>query len=320
LRQSISGQGRSGTNWLLELFDQSPETLCRNEPYGAPESKLNGIKDHRYLIRPDITPLESGWDDAAAWTSIRMGARDPRIRISKNYLYEASRRLGLYRVHKGQSFRRWLGAVLPSFRAEEWSVPPWIASPKRIADATAILKLVGAPGWIVFVLNNRPQIPVFHIVRHPGGYLNSWANRWAKGRDMEATRLVNQKRLQSIALMSPEWADHFGEISSMSVERAELWAWIYVNQVIFEAGRSSHQYHHIIYEDLVAEPIALTKSFYASMGLEWSPEIETRVRAIGAASKTIASAWRAGLPAERIELAEEFLAMKPEFYCSGTSS
>ena len=28
----ITGQGRSGTNWLLELFDASSKTFCRNEP------------------------------------------------------------------------------------------------------------------------------------------------------------------------------------------------------------------------------------------------------------------------------------------------
>ena len=316
----ISGQGRSGTNWLLELFDQSSETFCRNEPYGAPESPLKALEDDRFLIRPSTSTLDAHWDDAVAWTSVHMGLRDPKVRVSKNFMYDGSRKLGLYRVLKGPRIRRWLGTILPSFRAAEWSVPPWIANPERLAEATAILKLVGAPGWIVFVLRHRPQTPIFHIVRHPGGYLNSWANRWAKNRDMEATRFDNQKRLQRIVEVSPEWADRFGDISSMSVERAELWAWIYVNEVIHQAGRASDRYHHIIYEDLVSDPGGVVKSLYTSLGLAWTPEIEARVRAIGSTSAAIASAWRTGLSPEHIALAEEFLAMEPEFYPSRASS
>jgi len=30
----------------------------------------------------------------------------------------------------------------------------------------------------VLVLVNRPQTAVLHIVRHPGGFLNSWRNRY----------------------------------------------------------------------------------------------------------------------------------------------
>ena len=28
----IAGQGRSGTNWLLQILDLSSQTHCRNEP------------------------------------------------------------------------------------------------------------------------------------------------------------------------------------------------------------------------------------------------------------------------------------------------
>lgn len=32
--------GRSGSTWVLDLLDQSAETFCRNEPYGAAGSSL----------------------------------------------------------------------------------------------------------------------------------------------------------------------------------------------------------------------------------------------------------------------------------------
>jgi len=310
----IVGQGRSGTNWLLDLFDQSSETFCRNEPYGAAESPLNELIENRLYVYPDQGLLEERWDEAARSTSVHMGERDHGISVPKAYLYEFSRVLGLCRAVQGPRSRRLLRLLLPSLRGGQWRAPSWVANPRKLAEATAILKLVTSPGWAVFVLRRRPTVPVFHIVRHPGGFLNSWVNRWVAGQDTEQNLRDEQQRLRGVAELDREWDERFGEIFSMSIEQCALWYWMYANQVIYEAGKQSDQYHHIVYEDLVADPVAVMKPCYEATGLGWSSDIEARIARSALGSASIASAWRNKLSPERIQLVEEFLQMEPEFY------
>ena len=53
----IVGQGRSGTSWLLDLFDLSPQTFCRNEPYGINGSPLaNLLHDKKVRRRNPAAP------------------------------------------------------------------------------------------------------------------------------------------------------------------------------------------------------------------------------------------------------------------------
>lgn len=315
----IFGQGRSGTNWLLELFDQSPETFCRNEPYGAENCRLNELAEHRFYSRPDQHLLDEKWDEAVTWTANRMGNRDHEIPVEKEYLNELSRKLGLYHAVQGARIRPLMRLFIPSLRGDEWCAPRWIANREKLAGAAAILKLVTSPGWAVFVLRRRPEVPVFHIVRHPGGFLNSWANRWAAGRDMAENRKESQERLRPIAELDAKWAERFGDISSMSVEEAELWYWVYANQVIYEAGKDSRRYRHIIYEELATDPVSIMKKSYADMGLGWDRDIEARIARSASRSKDIASVWREKLSPERLRLVDDFLGMELEFYPSSAN-
>ncbi len=310
----IVGQGRSGTNWLLELFDQSPETFCRNEPYGPKESPLLALMDDRTWVRADQSALEAHWDEVVARLSSHMGNRDHEIPVPKEYLNPLAQRSGVYHVFQSPRARALLGRVLPFFRLEESPVPRFIADPARLAGAATILKLVTPPGWCVFVLEQRPEVPVFHIVRHPGGFLNSWANRWARGRDQDAILRDNRARLRSIVAEDPSWGPRFGDIETASVERTELCYWLYMNEVIHAAGEGRERYVHIVYEDLVEDPVATMRRCFDTMGLAWSREIEARIRRTGGGSAQIADAWRSKLTPERVALVDEFLALEPRFY------
>ena len=57
----VTGNGRSGTNWLLELLDLSPQTFCRSEPSGIETSPLKALDDDRFVKRADQSALDSKW-------------------------------------------------------------------------------------------------------------------------------------------------------------------------------------------------------------------------------------------------------------------
>lgn len=307
----IVGQGRSGTNWLLELFDQSPQTLCRNEPYGNAGSPLIDLFPHRAIRRRDQSELARVWDEAAARTARCRGERDPVDRRGKRYVHALSRALGLYRMVQGPRYRRALGGIIPSLRAAEWPLPRWIYDSRRLADALAVLKLNQAPGWTSFVLRERTDVPVFHIVRHPGGFLNSWAVRYLATRSAAQVEAENRERLRDLAAEDAEWAERLGDIGGLRVDEAELWYWRYANETIWACGRERPAYHRTIYEALAAEPIPRMRELFDAAGLEWNRDIESAIRQRCTDSPAIASNWRDRLSPERVDRVERILEASP---------
>jgi hypothetical protein len=312
----IVGQGRSGTNWLLELFDLSPETFCRNEPYGASDSPLNDLLEHRWIEQPDQSLLEEHWDEAAQWTARHMGDRDPRVRVPKQYLYEPARRFGLYRAVHGPRLRHALSTFLPSLRGAEWAVPGWLGSPQNLEASLSILKLVTPPGWASFVLRHRPEIPVFHIIRHPGGFLNSWANRYLATQEKGLVRRENVERLRAVVAAEPRWAQLIGDIEAMEPDESELWYWRYANETIFRAGCGSSNYHRVIYEDLVSNPTPIMERLYPACGLSFTPKIRAAIEETTTSSSVIAANWRDRLSGAQQHLVERFAGAAVEFYQS----
>ena len=67
----ITGQGRSGTNWLLEILDQSRQTHCRNEPNGCAGSALSALPLGQMSCPEQEAKLESAWDAAIIRASSR---------------------------------------------------------------------------------------------------------------------------------------------------------------------------------------------------------------------------------------------------------
>jgi len=309
----IVGQGRSGTNWLLELLDRSPETFCRSEPYGAVESPFNQLSMHRWIVRADQSELEEHWDETIRWTRTHMGLRDRVVHVRKDHLHEASRRLGLYRCVRGPRLRAALSRVMPGLRGGEWEMPWWLGSNERLARALAVVKLVAPPGWASFVLRQRPEIPVLHIVRHPGGFLNSWSNRYLSSRDPDAVLAANLARLRDVVAEEPAWAGRFGDIAAMSAEESELWYWHYANDVVFRAGNSQSAYFRIVYEELVQDPVRVMRSVYEHCDLEWTNSIETAVRGT-TSTADLAFGWRARLDPEQLRLTERFAEAAGGFY------
>lgn len=303
----VSGHGRSGTNWLLDLFDLSPQTFCRNEPAGIKDSPLKGLEHDRWVKRKDQSGLSKGWDEVVRWTATHMGEQDRRIIMPKNHMYQISRDLGLYRLVRGPRYRAALRVVLRSLRGGEWPPPSFVFNPKRLAEALAVLKLVSSPGWSDFVLRYRPGVHLFHIFRHPGGYLHSWSNRYRSTQDERTVHSLNRLRLQDVANEQPEWAERFGDIAAMSTEESELWFWCYATETIDRAGENKPAYHRIIYEQLTSDPVAIVRHCYEVCGLNWSENIEQAIIATSHVSQGIAAKWRTALSREQMTLVMKIL-------------
>ncbi|MCI5179113.1 MAG: sulfotransferase [Candidatus Electrothrix sp. AW3_4] len=303
----IVGQGRSGTNWLNNLFDLSPLTFCRNEPHDFQDSPLYKLTEYRFAVHKEVSFLEQYWDDAIAHVSSHMGSRDHPIVMPKRFLYSFSVRSGLYRLLRGPKYRAVLSTVIPSLKGEEWKLPFWVGNKDRLEETIKIIKLVQCPGWGDFVLNNRPDVPVFHIVRHPGGFINSWANRCLAGRSEAAVLAANIQRLSRIVEIDTSWALRFGDFEAMGVVETELLYWLYASETIHNAGLGKKNYHLVTYEDLAANPQKIMRHLYTVCDLEWDESIDSALKNICRESKKIAATWKTGLDPRVILLTEKIL-------------
>jgi hypothetical protein len=302
----INGQGRSGTNWLHEILDYSPWTHCRNELNTTPGTAFATLPSG-WLPNVDLNQ-DGAWDNALREAQHSFSFKDPLLHVRKQHLHGWSQRLKLVRIMQGRRCRRVLGYVIPALHRPQWPVPWWVSSAENMERALLVVKINQGPGWADWVLKNDPRGRVLHIVRHPGGFLNSYMTRWLQhAEDREAVLATNRRRLETVAAGMPRWADRFGDISAMSLLETELWFWCYCAETFYEIGHQSPAYRRIIYENLVRDTVAIARSIYEWCDLPWEPSIE---RAIGSSSEksgSIAAAWRDKLQSDQVELIDKIL-------------
>jgi len=302
----IVGHGRSGTNWLHELFNNSEETYCRNEPHELLDSPISELNDDRVTIRADDSKLISRWDELIDIISNRMSDIDPWILEKKKYF-----KLGkaLYIALRSNKLRKLLSFGFKSLKKDEWDLPTQSVKQSEWNKAYRIFKFVQSPGWAVFLLKNRAHIAVFHIVRHPGGFLNSWKNRYLSAEEEQQVHADNIQRLKTVSEESTRWADVFGDINNMDLNESELWYWYYANQVIYEEGRGKAAYTLIQYEELTKHTVNVLDRLYRAIGLVITADVKNKVLASSQNSENISSSWQKKLSVSEISLCERFASL-----------
>lgn len=314
----VTGQGRSGTNWLLDLLDTSAETYCRNEPNaieGSPFEVLGPL----WLNDVNASIWEREWDGVAEIATRSMGERDHPFSVPKEFARSwAQKAKAIDRLHGRRSLQA-LRVVMPSLRDGQWPVPRWVASPEALAAAHGVLKVNRANGVLRWVLVHRPQVPVVNIIRHPSGRHLSYVRRFLSTQDAAEVLAASHEQLRTIAQHDAVWAARFDDIEALDHLESQMWMWRYVNETLDETGREAANYHRVVYEELADDPIGHVERLYRALGLRWDDTARSAAHATVnhsvwgkvADPKSVAEAWRAELPSEDIERIDTLLADSP---------
>lgn len=304
----ITGQGRSGTNWLLGMANASPATFCRNEPNAIPGSMFNRLPP-MWNAEADTDEVARHWDDIVRHTLGHVGERDRPLSGDKDFLRGWSTRLGLPALMARPKLQRAAALVLPSVRRGEWRLPRWAGDRTALADAYGVIKINRVPLVTRWLLANRPDVPVINIVRHPGGRHASYVKRFLAHHDATTELEKNREFLTTIAAANAEWADTFGSIQGMNHVELQTWLWRYVTETVEQDALGRPQYHRVVYEDLSVDPLGQARSIYETCGLEWTPDIERTIESqlhesnwgrLEGSPEERADAWRAELdPADQ---------------------
>lgn len=319
----IVGHGRSGSNWVLSMLNGSGQVHARNEPHLLSGSPYRLLPPAEQTVRD---PLEVGrsWDAFIRWTCERDGERDPRSPVAKDFDRRWARRTGASSWPVRPKVRRGLAVVSPALRRAEWRPPRWLADRSAHAAALHVLKLNDLRFWHAgWVLRERPQVPVVHLVRHPGGYLHSAWTRFFGPLDeggRQAEEDVYRGALAESMQVSPRWRERVGEVSELPLDEAVLWFWRVNNEEIHEAGEGRPAYRCVRYEDFTSDPLQVARELYHHVGVPWTPTAEAAVRdgldqsvwgPVSSAKRDLAEGWQQSLAPHRRELAERVLADSP---------
>ena len=312
----VTGNGRSGTNWVLDILNMSPLTHCRNEPHRISTSPFHittkCFEDSKSL--PDIADI---WETAAAWTASTFGERDPYNATSKHHVHAVAQSLKLSNLLL--SLRRYKVShlLIPRLRQAEWSMPWWVGDKQKLREASAVFKIINTdPKNIIWLLENRPNVPIIHVVRHPGGRLNSWLARFLSTQNKDEILVRNQARLHTLQTIDPEWSTNFSDIESMDLVETEVWLWRYSNEKIYQAGQQHKQYTCLVYEQITQDPLGYAEKIYDLCNIPIDNQIRERITQrlgqsvwgkLSGSSTSVADAWKIKLSAKDIEIVNRIL-------------
>lgn len=315
----IIGNGRSGTNWLLTMLDASRLTHCRNEPQDIATSPYHKLPEPPFIDSTSAA-MDRRWDEFATWTAQRMGERDLPIANPKNHVHRWSQKIGLARLPARPRLQRLLQPIVPVLQQGEWRMPAWVGNQAQLEQALAILKVNDLKAWTAeWLFQQRPQVPIIHITRHPGGQLNSGIKRFFANLSPEqqiSELRLHQTRLRTAVQLHPDWAAKFGNIDSMTLIESVAWFWRYNNEMIYQAGQESENYLAIVYEDLAQDPISYARKMYDFCQLPWTDDVEHIItQGLGTSvwgkldksSKSVANTWKKTLTSPHQELAKQVL-------------
>ncbi|MEM8637533.1 MAG: sulfotransferase [Cyanobacteria bacterium P01_G01_bin.54] len=313
----IIGHGRSGTNWLMDILDASPLTFCRSEPNEVKDSPFGAIAP-LWQVGATQPDLDEHWDELVTWMSRHIGERDHHFVNPKIYIHPRAQKLGLAYLSSRPRLRtrQKLQQVAPALLPGEWPLPWYLGDAQKLQQAYAIFKINQAARVAVWLLNHRPQVPVLHIVRHPGGRLNSWLKRFLAVRDKQEIAQRNHQRLHEVLTLSPEWAERFGTIEQMNIAESEMWFWRYVTEQVHQVGEGRSNYKLLLYENLAFDPIKMAQAVYQFCNLPWTPAVEAIVRQgintsvwgdLKGGPMATAQAWRKKLKSDEVDAVNKVL-------------
>lgn len=286
----VTCAGRSGSKWMLRLMDFHPQTLCRNEP----DRMTPAIKDAS-------TPDWGEWEQLGMSIGPRIGFVDRPPAMPKDHMrgwVKATRADKLLYAHR---FQKLTG------RHPEGRYPALFYNGEQTAQAQRVLKLINARHQVCRLLTETTHIPVIHMVRHPGGMLNSWLNRFAPTKDESDLVDTQRQILRRIHDSDPAYEQITGPADALDLVELKLWSWRHAQDSILRLGAAHPRYISVVFEQLSSNALELMTPIYAMCGLEYTDTMRDLIRAETARSEEIGSAWKDRLPPERVELVERVL-------------
>jgi len=262
----VIGIGRSGTSWLLKIFDHHPATLALHEPELVLRKSMQ-----RLAARAIASP------DRFAGAELE---RDRRALLFRNRPLRAVRRRPILRKGTRSRFAHTARNLLIfGLSALERTAPKAIAEALRAAPVPdlgrppthVVVKSVGLLNDLEAYAAANPDLHIVFVIRHPCA--NALSIRTGQDRGMMSGTYLPPRSLIDRYFRFGKPASELTE-SDFAPEEVIALRWAVYNQVMEDL---SEQYDHVslvVYDDLCERPIHVARDLFARVGVPWHLDVE----------------------------------------------
>ena len=276
----VCGNQRSGTTWLANILDSSPETLLLIEPF-APQYNLFKQFPHEFIYVKPPSPF----------LSELLRKNVPRLINYKSVLFRRSDigRLAFHFESYVMGFLVMANRVLRSSRLDFASnyqllslnrVPKRdLYFPKHAAPKAWVIKELRLSGKINLIASTFPSAKFILIVRHPVAVVNSvltWFERGHLGElkqnmDTYLEHLESQCAFQS-------YAEKIEYCKGKSIEYRLALYWLINNEIILKQFAGIENTEVVLYENLAQNPGEEIKKLFEFAGLTFDAQVADYIR------------------------------------------
>ncbi len=260
----IFGAPRSGTSWLGKIFDSHPNTLYRAEP----DKELRNTEIPFLCSEQDIPNYREATarytDDLLSVHNSNALGSPPFMR--KAYHTDVQFAVRMTTIYAVKSLGRVKGL---SGAFGNLNVPDF-ADYNKNAEIEPVIKSVGSMGRVGLYLAALPEAKIIVIVRHPCGHIASVVSG-QKSRNLPRNIALNgigETKPAKDRGMDQETLDGLPLIEQLA------WRWMVLNELAMQQAEGNENAMVLKYEDLCAEPEAVSRRILEFSGLPWARQTE----------------------------------------------
>jgi hypothetical protein len=262
------GSGRSGSNRILDIFDCSQQTICRNEVNGDIKGHFGNLPGARFSDEM-TSELVQKIKIATARAATRRSKRD-RFDRPKKIFFNPSARIWI-KIASSTKLRNFGAELNIVENPEEFNVPNFCLRQADLDDAILVFKLHGCQAWLEAFGSDGMQMKIVHNIRNPIDFLNSWYNRWA----LNTNKVSFEKNFYHVpkilSYFGKNHATRLADLSKESLLEIELWRWRYLNERLFNTYSQSPEYKLISYNDVDEDIITSAQSLFNFANIKITP-------------------------------------------------
>jgi hypothetical protein len=260
-RTMILGLGRSGTSWLMKIFDHHPMVFAIYEP-----ESLTARSTPSNAAEPSPQEIAKHVEEFFACRGLRAIRRRPILR-------KAYRSISAHFFRTGLIYG--LSGLARLARIDQRIAALDVPDMADLSSAHHVVKCVSGESRFPEFMSEDLPVRIVFILRHPCGQALSHLRGIELGK-MNPLYLPERRLLASII----EFGKPASELVEADFDMLEILAirWAVYNGLAIRKAEGLRNVRVVRYEDLCADPIGEAQAIFAWAGLDWRPECEAFLR------------------------------------------
>lgn len=272
----VFGMPRSGTTWIGKLFDSHPDTLYRHEP--------DSVRRLSMPLFPEKEDEHRYHDELEKFVATLPRMRSPEV-IGKQPLFSKS-----YQSTAGLTvYRASVVAAKAASRIRRHFPCVYRPTARNSERASVVWKSVESSGRLGTCIDALPGIRAIHLMRHPCGYVASVLRGHAARRFAGEAPNEDDRWLLKLLLATRTGKQRgltVDDLARLTLEERLAWRWVLIQEKVLADIGDSERVLTVRYEDVCAEPLAMTRRMFEFVGLDWQEQTERFVQSSTQANRS----------------------------------